>query len=184
MRLLSTRNAFAALAAFALTCGANALTITWNPVAPYSPAVLFGDHNDVPGMLAAVNAVYPDAVEVYKKNSNGSEDFTFKDNYEGTVGTNGGSIVHDAGDPFITGSQIFFLIKDGNASPNWFLYDISGWNGTDTIEFNGFFPTHSISHVSILAGGSGDFRVPDGGSTVALLGLGLGLLAFARRKLA
>ena len=146
--------------------------------------MLFGDDNSNAAIIAAIGVAFPGLTEVYKQNVGGSEEGSAAGWYTTTftdAAPHSGTVVHDLGDPIITGAQKYFLLKDGNASPNWLLFDISTWDGLDTIEFNDFFPTHSISHVSIFAGGTP--TVPDGGLTVALLGIALGGLAFLRRKL-
>lgn len=79
-------------------------------------------------------------------------------------------------------SQIHLLVKDGNAQPAWYLFGLgtggAGWNGTDDLELSGFWPKQgAISHVTLFAkkgpstGGGG--RVPDGGTTIACLGMAL-----------
>ena len=94
------------------------------------------------------------------------------------------TIEYDGG-PSISGNPIYLLVKDGAAhDPVWYVFDISGWNGTDTIELTGFWPQQgAISHVSIYTGGGGT-QVPDAGSTLALLGLALTSIGVLRRKLA
>lgn len=172
----------AALAAIAFAPNANALTINFNPMSP--APVLFGDDNSNAAIIAAIEAAFPGLDETYKQNVGGTEEGSSAGWYTTTftdAGPHSGTVEHDVGDPFINSAQKYFLLKDGNDSPNWFLFDISSWNGTETIEFNGFFPNHSISHISIFAGGTP--TVPDGGTTVALLGLVLGALAFVRSRL-
>jgi len=86
----------------------------------------------------------------------------------------------------ISGDAIYLHVKDGAANPNHYIFDISGWNGTDMIVLSGFWSgtQGSISHVSILTGGEGELPpvlVPDGGMTLLLMGLGLAGLAIAKR---
>jgi hypothetical protein len=78
--------------------------------------------------------------------------------------------------PLVTGFT-FILAKYGNgadAGQHSDVYFVNGHVG----EFTGL-PTAGLSHVSYFGGGS----VPDGGATVALLGLGLAALALIRRKI-
>jgi hypothetical protein len=74
--------------------------------------------------------------------------------------------------------NIFLLVKDGNQNPSAYLFNISGWNGTELLSLSNFWPGPggAISHVSIYASG-----VPDGGTTLILLGIGLAGLGAARR---
>lgn len=45
----------------------------------------------------------------------------------------------------------YMLIKDGNNTPIWYLFDISAWDGTSTLSGSGFWPENgSISHVSVF----------------------------------
>jgi PEP-CTERM motif-containing protein len=82
---------------------------------------------------------------------------------------------------WITCGDCYLAIKDGNHSPGYYFYDLSGWNGKDTITLADFWPQQgAISHVAIW----GDKQsVPEPG-TLSLLGAGLLLAAFgSRRKL-
>lgn len=84
-------------------------------------------------------------------------------------------------------ASCFLAIKDGNESPNNYAYNLTGWNGKDSLYLTGFWPkpgNGAISHVSIWGledGGSTGQDVPEPGP-LSLLGLGLMGLWFARRK--
>ena len=72
------------------------------------------------------------------------------------------------------------LVKDGNSTPAWYLFNLTalGWDGTETLNFQGFWPANgAISHVALYGGSA----VPDGGSAVMLLGAALVGLAGLRR---
>lgn len=73
----------------------------------------------------------------------------------------------------------YLAIKDGAATPGYYFYDLSSWNGTDSIEMTGFwFGTQgAISHVAIW----GVHQVAEP-ATVGLLGLGLLGFGLARRR--
>jgi len=74
----------------------------------------------------------------------------------------------------------YLVVKDGNQDPIWYIFDISDWNGTDTIEMRGFWPLRgAISHVAIYGGGTTDMPEP---GTLGLLGLGLFGMGLLRRR--
>ena len=93
------------------------------------------------------------------------------------------TITYDGGS--YVGSMAYLLVKDGNHTPAWYLFNLTalGWNGTDVISATGFWlGGGAISHVT-LYGTSTPAPVPDGGTTAALLGLGMmGIGFMARRK--
>jgi hypothetical protein len=56
----------------------------------------------------------------------------------------------------------YLAVKDGNANPDYYFYDLANWNGTDAILLTGFWPNQGgFSHISIW----GD---PDGGDDITL----------------
>lgn len=126
--------------------------------------------------------------ELYKQDVAGAESGDLASSYDTTfIGTGGATIEYVTGD--IVGDPAFLLVKDGSATPNWYLFYLTalGWNGTDTLELSGFFPGPgnegggAISHVA-LYGGTGETTIPEPG-TMMLLGSGLiGLAGWGRKK--
>lgn len=124
--------------------------------------------------------------ELYKSNVGGGDEGAFAGDYTTTF-TNSASDPSDASIAFtgtdsISCPDCYLLVKDGNHSPAWYLFDISSWDGTETIDLRGFWPDGgAISHVSIY--GDGDRNVPEPG-VLALLAVGLlGLGLRSRRKI-
>ena len=55
--------------------------------------------------------------------------------------------------PAITTDPVYLLVKDGNATPAWYLFNISNWNGTESIVMTNFWPAGgAISHVALQVG--------------------------------
>lgn len=164
----------------ALAFNAQALTLT------PADADGSGDQNNTSDILAHLGIT--DADFVYKQNQGGSESGQFKNSYttafyNTATDPKDATITYVNGKPAIT-TPATLLVKDGNQTPAWYIFDLGalGWNGTEQIVLNDFWPDQgAISFVGIYSGGG--TSVPDGGATAVLLGLGfLSLAAFARKK--
>jgi hypothetical protein len=132
------------------------------------------------------DSVCDDVAELYKQDVDDPEaPLPFAGSYTTTFSNDSDdpedALIHYDGGASIGGECIFLLVKDGNQSPAWYLFDISDWNGTDDLVLEDFWVgPGAISHVALYAGG--EVQVPDGGSTVLLLGLGLSAIAIACRR--
>lgn len=193
MNLKTITKLAAVIAVTAFMSAAHALTIT------PSSGVLnttrwVGNQTSVPQILAAIAPITGSAPELYKSDVSGSsgvgaDSGTFNSSYNTTF-SNTAADPSDALIKYVSGSSIssnpaYLLVKDGNQSPAWYLFNLTalGWNGTADLKLTGFWPSNgAISHVSIYGNG-GTTRVPDGGVTVALLGVSLLGLGAIRRKL-
>jgi len=92
------------------------------------------------------------------------------------------AILDQEGDGYIVCPECYLAVKDGNASPGYYFYDLSGWNGMDAIHLLDFWPGSdrgAISHIAIW--GRNVTSVPEPGP-LALLGVGLLAITLASRK--
>jgi hypothetical protein len=139
--------------------------------------------------------------EVYKQNvGDASDSGSFASSYQTTF-SNAANDPEDAlvdyiSGAVITGTEIYFLVKDGNQNPAQYVFKISalpttlgtGWNGTEDIVLDGFWPEEgAISHIAIYTGigRAGQETAPEP-ATLAIWSLGLvgvGLVARRRRNL-
>lgn len=147
--------------------------------------------NQSAAQIAALVGYVGTLSEVYIQNVGGSEGGSFASSYTTTFYNSPSDpmdarIEYDGNpDPVITGSPIYLYVKDGNQTPAFYVFDISTWNRTDDIYIQNFWPNQgAISHVTILTGtGTPPSQVPDGGATLAVLGMALVGVESLRRRL-
>lgn len=88
---------------------------------------------------------------------------------------------------YIACPSCYLVVKDGNHVPAQYVFDISGWNGQETLNLSNFWPANgAISFVTIynnaaMDGGGSVAMVPEA-ETYGMMLAGLGLVAFAARR--
>lgn len=190
MKLL-LRNA-CSLAAFVFSGTAFAGTLNLSPGACAEEVVvcwtISGDNSQPDaGDLAAIiggGITVDDLNQLYKSEFDTGDEFgPFSDDYNTAYADNGPEdawITWLEGDSIDCSEGCFLVVKDGNHAPSVYIFDISAWNGTDTIDLTGFWADKgAISNVSIWGGDSS--TVPEPG-TLTLFGLGLIGMGLMRRR--
>ena len=155
-----------------------------------------GDYSKVNEAKKAIDEVLADpnlgvGDYQYKDDLPGEEGFlapyyTFTS--DSTTDPSGGTITYNGDasvDPYIY-SNAYLLVVDGNHTPYWYLFDLSGWDGQEALHLENFWEgtpdEGSISHISLYGSLPPGTVVPVP-SSAYLLGSALLLLpAILRRK--
>jgi hypothetical protein len=174
---------FAPLSAHALLI----ISPSTDPCSIISPTCLqlTGNQTGQPFVDAAIAGALGISTEVYKQNVGEASDTGSAATWYSTAFFNTSTDPKDAtitwgGGAFLTNTT-HLLVKDGNSEPAWYLFNITGWDGKETISLQDFWPSlGAISHVALYAGGT-TTRVPEPG-TMSLLGAGLFAFGFLRRR--
>jgi hypothetical protein len=122
---------------------------------------------------------------LYKSDVGGSDSGTFSSSYDTTF-SNTSLDPQDAtilylGGTYMDCTACYLLVKDGNHNPAQYFFNISSWNGTDTIQLTGFWPQQgAISNVAIWGRAT---SVPEP-TTLLLFGTALGMMSLKRRLVA
>lgn len=154
--------------------------ITWHSDAS-NPYINNPDASDVEVITGGAGLV-----ELYKDDVGGSESGLLAGSYETTYDSADPSLAeisYVGGSPYAMDAS-WLVVKDGK-DPIWYLFDISGWDGMETIyigtDASPFWPgSGAISHINFFGSEVSEVSAP---SVIALLGLGLlGLAAIRRRS--
>lgn len=130
-------------------------------------------------ILVYLNGAIPDfGSELYKSDvddgstsESGPFDLYYDTTYSNSPSDPSDALIKWLEQEFMSDAR-YLLVKDGNHSPIWYLFDLATWDGMESITLQGFWPGKgAISHVSIY-GGSSSRKIPEP-ATLALLGLGL-----------
>lgn len=173
---------FCVLVAFAAQ--AHALFIYPNITDPAPQSIWTGNQTSQAEINTAIAGYLGSSVELYKQNVLGSEVGALAGSYEttfyNTPSDPSGALIHYVGGAYV-GPTAFLLVKDGNHSPAWYLFNLTdfGWNGTADLVLSNFWPAQgAISHVTLY----GTQAVPEP-ATMLILGVGLiGLAGYSRKK--
>jgi hypothetical protein len=206
-----------AVCVLGLAANASAAIYTVTPVKPPSDWVAIYAYTGTTALDGSdIETIFSltagSVTEFYKANSGTTvtEGFDYPGSYETTFALAvppsdtddyaSATITYQSGEDIPSGT-IYLVVKDGNqANPNQYIFDISNWNGTDTIEISGIWDglgdngfgdsddgKGSISHVAIFSTETlppppeapGDMPEP---ASLAIWGLGLGLFGLGARR--
>lgn len=114
-----------------------------------------GNQNSNSAIVAAVQALYPGIVEVYKQDVGGGESGASSGDYTTSFFNSAldpsEALVQWDGPGIIDCNDCWLLVKDGNQQPSWYLINLTGWDGQEDLELENFWPANgAISHVSIF----------------------------------
>jgi hypothetical protein len=185
------------IVAFALTFTAVANALTISPTTTV-PIVTGSDNSNLsPDDLLKANPTLVGPLSLLYKSEVGGSDSgpfaaTYNTVYADTPQDPSGATISYVSGPVPGANPLYLYVKDGNAQPAYYVFDVSAWNGSDPLVLVNFWPQQgAISNLQLLGGttatvppprGGPGVGVPDGGTTVALLGAALALLALAQRR--
>lgn len=97
--------------------------------------------------------------------------------------------ITQSGGMYIVCGDCYLVVKDGKSIPAVYAFNISGWNGVDSINLTNFWngPGGAISYVGIynnysMEDGGGNIAMVPEAETYAMMLAGLGLVGFAAAR--
>ena len=125
----------------------------------------------------------------------GAESGSFSGNYTTafTLTPGASATISWDGPSSITCPDCYLIAKDGNSTPNWFLFDLSTWDGQETIKIGSLFYStnpaghrveQDFSHVSIWGlddSTNPPVTIPEP-TSLALVGLALAAIGVRRQR--
>ena len=112
---------------------------------------------------------------LYKQNEGSGEEGSLTGSYSTTFNGDLSGSTTTYGSGTNADNSTWLIVKDGNNLPQWYVFDISTWNGTDDFNLENFWNGNdsnnasqngAISHFSIWSGpGGGSTGGTTGGST-------------------
>jgi hypothetical protein len=134
------RTAATLVLAAGMAFNAEALTIT-----PGTLATATGNQTSQSQINTAIAPIIGSASLLYKQDVGGPETGSLAGSYETTFYNTAldpkDALIDYVGGPIVAGTA-WLLVKDGNNSPAWYLFNLTtlGWNGTDDLNINNFWP--------------------------------------------
>ena len=188
MKLTSiTKALLAGVALLGMAGTANAIIILTPTTAGVIPGTnTMGPSNCEPGCVETIFGT-SDLLPLYKSDwffgfsiDSGSYASSYDTAYSNSLLDPSNALITYEGGAAIDCPSCYLAIKDGNQSPGYYFYDLSAWDGHETISLENFWPGKgAISHIGIW-GLPTPTNVPEP-STLGLFGLGLLALGIKRR---
>ncbi len=152
-------------------------------ITPGTDSPLTGNQTSQSAIDAYISSTLGSSVLLYKQDVGGPESGSLASSYQTTF-SNSSSDPADALIEYVGGNIVgpvaFLLVKDGNHTPAWYLFNLTtlGWDGMEDLSLTGFWPNRgAISHVTLYGQTT---SVPEAGAML-LFGTGLvGLVGYRR----
>lgn len=189
-RVVATLVLGSGLAATSTVTVAETVTYNTNVLGIECGTSLINNQNAVEPLVESAGCADAQATQLYKSNQGGADDGSFLNSYNteyflAADDPSAATISHIIGTPAINclDFSCFLAVKDGNANPAIYAFEIFDWDGLSDIVLVDFWPgSGAISNVSIWSSADvPNSQIPEPGS-LALVGLAFVGAAFAQRR--